>query len=121
VAESPAPQPTLAPVVAAAASSIVLAHPPPEPIPELDLLTPPPGSQDWSPQQKLDYREKAFAALDAKDRSLQREIAAARSRGDASAMQKKQATLDYLRARRAQIDDILRKRDRLREALDDAG
>lgn len=121
-AMAPSPQPTsLPPIVAAAASSLILAGPPPEPIPELDALNRPPGSEQWTTDQKVAYREKAFAALDAKERSLQQEIAVAQRRGDSQAVQEKQATLDYLRARRAQIDQMMKRRDPLRDAPQDAG
>lgn len=116
-----APLPSVPPIVAAAASSLILAGPPPEPIPELDALARPKGSEQWTTEQKLAYREQAFQALDAKERSLEQEIAVAKRRGDTDALQEKQATLDYLRARRAQIDEALKRRDPLREALQDAG
>lgn len=122
VATAPLPPPSsLPPIVAAAASSLLLAGPPPEPIPELDALSRPPGSEQWTVEQKLAYREKAFQALDDKERSLQQEIALAQRRGDSQALQEKQATLDYLRARRGQIAEMMKRRDPLREALQDAG
>jgi hypothetical protein len=109
------------PIVAAAASSLILRGPPPEPIPELDALNRPKGSEQWTTEQKLAYREQAFQALDAKERSLEQEVAVARRRGDTQAVQEKQATLDYLRARRAQIDEAMKRHDPLRDAVEDAG
>jgi hypothetical protein len=120
-AAAAAPPPSVPPIIAAAASSLILAGPPPEPIPELDALARPKGSEQWTPEQKLAYREQAFQALDAKERSLEQEIAVAKRRGDTDAAQEKQATLDYLRARRAQIDEMLKRHDPLRDAVQDAG
>lgn len=118
----PQPPPSsVPPIVAAAAASLLLAGPPPEPIPELDALARPPGSDQWTTEQKLAYRDKALQALDAKDQSLQQEIALARRRGDTQALQEKQQTLDYLRARRAEIDAALKKRDPLRDAPRNGG
>lgn len=120
-AAPPPPPASVPPVVAAAASSLLLRGPPPEPIPELDALARPKGSEQWTNEQKLAYREQAFQALDAKERSLEQEVALAKRRGDTEAVQEKQATLDYLRARRAQIDEALKRRDPLRDAVQDAG
>lgn len=117
----PPPPAPPTPIVAAAASSLILAGPPPEPIPELDALARPPGSEQWTTEQKLAYREQVFHSLDAKERSLEQEIALARRRGDTQALQEKQATLDYLRARRAEVEGAMRKRDPLRDAPPDAG
>lgn len=120
-APNPAPPPSVPAIVAAAASSIILMGPPPEPIPELDALARPKGSEQWTTEQKLAYREQAFQALDAKERSLEQEVAVAKRRGDTDAVQEKQATLDYLRARRAQIEQMMKRRDPLRDAPQDAG
>ncbi len=118
---NPAPPPSVPAIVAAAASSLILAGPPPEPIPELDALVRPKGSEQWTTEQKLAYREQAFRALDAKEQSLEQEIAVAKRRGDTDAVREKQATLDYLRARRAQIQQMMQRRDPLRDAPQDAG
>lgn len=121
IPQPPSPPPTMPAIVAPAASSVLLQGPPPEPIPELDALARPKGSEQWTVEQKLAYREQALQALDAKERSLQQEVDVARRRGDSQAVQEKQATLDYLRARRAQIDQALGRHDPLRDALEDAG
>lgn len=112
VAPTPSPaQPAPAVSVAATASSeslkaeaLVLgpAGDPPEPIPELDaLLRPPPqGSQRWTPEEKEAYRRKLFDDLDARERTLERELAAAKRSGDKATADRKSATLSYLRAKR---------------------
>jgi hypothetical protein len=119
VPAAPPPPASIPPIVAAAASSLILAGPPPEPIAELDAFMRPKGSEQWTNEEKLAFRDQAFKALDAKDRSLVQEIAVARRRGDSQAVQEKQATLDYLRARRAQLD-LMRQRQQQREAQRDA-
>jgi hypothetical protein len=101
------------------AASDLLRGPPPEPIPELDELTPPKGSPDASTEDKLAYRQKVFADLDAKERSLEREVAAARRSGDAAMFKQKSDTLAYLRARRQQVEEMFRIRRQ--EARQDAG
>jgi hypothetical protein len=103
--------------VAPVASGELLRGPPPEPIPELDALSPPKGSEAWTADQKVAYRAKVFADLDAKDRSLEREVATARRSGDAASFKEKTDTLAYLRGRRAQIDEMIRRH----EARQDAG
>jgi hypothetical protein len=121
---APPPPASIPPVVAAAASSINLAGPPPEPIPELDAFWRPKGSEQWTAEQKQAFREQAFKALDAKQISLEQEVRRARRRGDTQAAQEKQATLDYLLARRAQIDlmaDRQKQREAQREAVLDSG
>jgi len=120
VAPPPPPAP-VPPIVAAAASSVILSGPPPEPIPELDALFRPKGSDGWTTEQKVAYRDQALHALDAKERTLEQELAMARRRGDTEALQEKQATLDYLRARRASIEEAMKRHDPLRDALQDGG
>ncbi|MGD0528988.1 MAG: hypothetical protein ABSE49_27870 [Polyangiaceae bacterium] len=96
---------------APAASSVLLRGPPPEPIPELDALARPRGSEQWTAEQKLAYRQRVFDDLDSKERSLEREIASARRSGDLTAFREKTDTLAYLRARRAQVEEMLRRHD----------
>ncbi|HTQ45298.1 MAG TPA: hypothetical protein VMI75_21215 [Polyangiaceae bacterium] len=120
-AAPPPPPASVPPIVAAAASSLLLAGPPPEPIPELDALARPKGSDQWTTEQKLAYREQVFRSLDDKERSLENEIARARRRGDTQTLQEKQTTLDYLRARRAAIESALKRHDPLGDAPADAG
>jgi len=117
----PAPPASVPPIVAAAASSLLLAGPPPEPIPELDALSRPAGSDQWTVEQKLAYRQQVFQSLDAKELSLVQEIARARRRGDTQTLQEKQETLEYLRARRGSIEAAMKRHDALQEALADAG
>jgi hypothetical protein len=82
--------------------------PPPEPIPELEPATlRPPGSQSWSPEQKAAYKQKLFDDMDARDRSLQRDIVAAHKAGDTETEQRKKLTLAYLRHKRADIERFL--------------
>ena len=111
-----APSPAAAtPVVSArvasappASSGELLRGPPPEPIPELDALYARPiGSDEWSADEKLAYRRKAFDDLRTKERSLQAEMTAADRAGDSEKKAEKQATLLYLQARRAQVERML--------------
>ena len=82
--------------------------PPPEPIPELDpLVMRPPGSQLWTPEQKAAYKQHVFEEMDARDRSLQKDIAAAQRAGDVETEQRKRLTLAYLRHKRADIERLL--------------
>jgi hypothetical protein len=100
---SPVAMPMPASHVSPAAASSVRG-PPPEPLPELDEFLRPPGSAEWTLEQKLAYRQKAFADVATRERSLEREVAAARQAGDAKTEQEKTATLAYLRGRRADIE-----------------
>jgi hypothetical protein len=99
-----APGPVAA-VVAPTASNTPV--PPPEPIPELDALRPPPGSLAWTADQKLAYRQKALDDLATRERLLEREVAAAHQRGDTNTEQAKAATLAYLRAKRAEAERVM--------------
>jgi len=113
---SRAPPSTAAPSPPPVSSAVLLSGPPPEPIPELDALyTRPKGSDQWTAEQKLAYREKLLKDLDGKERSLRSEIAHARSTGDAAAEKEKAATLSYLRARRAQFEGMIRGHDTLED------
>jgi hypothetical protein len=115
------PPPPAASVVGKSApvsSSDLLRGPPPEPIPELDAFNGRPrGSDEWSTEEKLAYRRKAFDDLQTKERSLRAEMMAAGRAGDTAKQAEKQATLRYLEARRAQVEDLLRRQ----EALEDGG
>lgn len=112
---SASPQPTMA--VAAASSASVSPDAvelgpigdPPEPLPEIDALLrpPPPESKDWSPEQKEAYRRKVFDDVDARERTLERELAAARRSGDRVTADRKSATLSYLRAKRDAIQRLM--------------
>ena len=82
--------------------------PPPEPIPELDpAALRPPGSQSWSPEQRAAYKQRLFDEMDARERSLQRDIVAAQRAGDTDTEQRKKLTLAYLRHKRADIERFL--------------
>jgi len=82
--------------------------PPPEPIPELEpAALRPPGSQSWTPEQKAAYKQHLFEDMDARDRSLRKDIAAAQRSGDTETEQRKRLTLDYLRRKRADIERML--------------
>jgi hypothetical protein len=110
-----------APSVAAPTVPSVVA---PEPIPELDAFWRAKGSEQWTTEQRVAFREQAYRALDAKELSLVQEIARARRRGDTQTVEQKQATLDFLRARRAEIDKMMERsklRDTNRDAPLDAG
>ena len=92
----------------AAASASSVTGPPPEPIPELDpLFLKPSGSGQWSAEQKTEFRQHVLHDLDARDRTLEHELAAARRSGDAATVERKVATLAYLRDRRAYIDRLM--------------
>ncbi|MGH7295074.1 MAG: hypothetical protein ACRELB_09080 [Polyangiaceae bacterium] len=106
---APAPSPVLhagSPPTAPATSA---SSPAPEPIPEIEALYGHPlGSEGWSEEQKEAYRRQRFDDLDAKERALEREIAAARRSNDTATEQKKTATLAYLREQRAEIERLMR-------------
>jgi len=100
--------PPLVPVSAPAGSSSTLADPP-EPIPELDPhALRPSGSEQWTAEQKNVYRQKFFDGLDTRERTLEKELAAAQRSGDKATEQKKRDTLSYLRQRRGEIERMLR-------------
>ena len=67
----------------------------------------PPGSEQWSDEQKKAYRVKTFEDLDKRERTLQSEIAAAKRSGDRETEQRKTATLSYLRQKRAEVEGML--------------
>lgn len=79
----------------------------PEPIPELSELHRPPGSEGWTPEQKAEYRRKVFDDLDARERTLEREEAAARRAGDSETERRKATTLAYLRDKRALVERMM--------------
>ena len=81
----PPPSPPVVPVSTASSPPVVtgavLAPAPlasatgsvePEPIPELDEIRTPPGSQGWSRQQKLDYMQKVLDDLATREHLLER-------------------------------------------------
>jgi hypothetical protein len=104
----PATAPMPVPVSAPAASSSTLADPP-EPIPELDPhALRPSGSEQWTAEQKNVYRQKFFDGLDTRERTLEKEVAAAQRSGDKATEEKKRETLSYLRQRRGEIERMLR-------------
>ena len=108
VALPPRPAAPPANVAMAAASASSITGPPPEPIPELDpLFLKPSGSGQWSPEQKTVFRQHVLHDLDARDRTLEHELAAARRSGDAATIERKVATLAYLRDHRAYIDRLM--------------
>ncbi len=91
---------SIAPTSSATAIADDAAPPPPEPIPELDaFLKVPPGSDRWTPDEKQNYKDGLFESLARKEALLERELAA----GDAKTKEQKRVTLEYLRARRAEI------------------
>ncbi len=103
-----APRPVPMPTSAPAASSSTLEDPP-EPIPELDPhALRPSGSEQWTAEQKNVYRQKFFDGLDTRERTLEKELAAAQRSGDKATEQKKRETLSYLRQRRGEIERMLR-------------
>jgi len=72
---------------------------------EIDaLLVRPPDSAQWTPDQKNAYRAKLVDELTARQRTLEREIAAAHRSGDTATEQTRTATLDYLRRRREVLE-----------------
>jgi hypothetical protein len=73
----------------------------PEPIPELDEIRTPPGSQGWSRQQKLDYMQKVLDDLATREHLLERQVADAQRARDPVTEQRKAATLAYLRTQKA--------------------
>ena len=78
----------------------------PEHVAELDaFFTKPPGSDTWTVEQRRAYVRDAFAALDVRDKSLEREAELAEKRGDVEAATRARATLDHLRARRQDLDE----------------
>jgi predicted component of type VI protein secretion system len=103
---APRPVPVSAP---AASSSMLDLGPPPEAIPELDPhALRPRGSEQWTAEQKSVYRQKFFDGLDMRERTLEKELAAAQRSGDTATEQKKRETLSYLRQRRGEIERMLR-------------
>jgi hypothetical protein len=108
----PRPASSSAPPVASSAPAIASAAPSAdaaiatEKIPELQAFfnSPPPDSDEWSPEQKKAYRDRLFANLDARERALERELAFAESRGDSETAALKRATLARLRATRAKLE-----------------
>jgi len=105
----PPPPPAVVPVAVATGGANTFGEKalPPEPIPELDELTPPRGSEQWTPDEKRAYREKVFDHIRGRERSLDREVAAAQRSGDAKTAQQKMATLSYLRARRVALEKAI--------------
>ena len=72
---------------------------------EIDaLLVRPPDSGQWTPEQKNTYRAKLVDELAVRQRTLEREIAAAHRSGDTATEQTRTATLDYLRRRREVLE-----------------
>ncbi|HEY5243104.1 MAG TPA: hypothetical protein VIJ22_16605 [Polyangiaceae bacterium] len=105
----PATAPRPVPVSVPATSSSITLEPPPEPIPELDPHSlRPSGSEQWTAEQKNVYRQKFFEGLDVRERTLEKELAAAQRSGDTATEQKKRETLSYLRQRRGEIERMLR-------------
>jgi hypothetical protein len=111
-ASAPLPTPAPGPVATSVpVGSSAALGPPSEPLPELDALYGRPrGAEGWSDDQKSAYRKKVFDDLDAKERTLEREIAAAHRAGDTGTEQEKTATLSYLRQKRAEAEELMRAR-----------
>lgn len=85
----------------AAAKAAIL----PEHVAELDvLMARPPDSEGWSADRKSAYIKQAFAALDAREASLSREVDLDQRRHDPDGAARAQATLDHLRSRRREIE-----------------
>lgn len=97
----------VAPVARAAPAASSVEGPPPEALPELDELRRPPGSEKWSDEEKAAYRQKAFEHIAARERTLERELAAAQRAGDAKTAREKAQTLSYLQTRRAEVQQAL--------------
>jgi len=113
VMPTPAPPPPTPPAVVPVAVATAAANAsgekaaPPEPIPELDELSPPRGSEQWTPDEKRAYREKVFDHIRGRERLLERELAGAQRSGDAKTAQEKMATLAYLRTRVAAVEKAI--------------
>ena len=75
---------------------------------EIDaLLVRPPGSDQWTLEQKNAYREQLSRQLKTRERDLEWKIAAARRSGDKAKEQSKLETLDYLRRVRDTLETPL--------------
>jgi hypothetical protein len=107
VSSAPRAQVAVASVARAAPAASSVEGPPPEPLPELDELRRPPGSETWSDEEKAAYRQKAFEHIAARERTLEGELAAAQRAGDAKTAREKAQTLSYLQARRAEVQQAL--------------
>ncbi len=68
------------------------------------LLARPPGSEQWTAEQKTAYRAQLSRDLRRRERDLQWEIAAAHRSGDKAKEQSKTETLDYVRRMREVLD-----------------
>ncbi len=68
------------------------------------LLVRPPGSDQWTTEQKDAYRAQLSRRLRTRERDLEWQIAAARRTGDKAKEQSKLETLDYLRRMREVLD-----------------
>ncbi|HEY3816991.1 MAG TPA: hypothetical protein VGL81_07470 [Polyangiaceae bacterium] len=109
----PAPQPS--PWTPPSAPAAVPTAPLPSPSTSADafreidaLLARPPNSGDWTLEQKNAYRSKLANDLLVRERSLEREVAAAHRARDTATEQTKTATLDYLRRRREALEAQVR-------------
>lgn len=107
------PPPTAAAIAPARPAPSGSAAPPPEPIPELDAFYwRPSGSEQWTDDQKRAHIDELFANLDAREKTLEQQAAAAERAGDTATAEEKRETLSYLRARRAELRERLRARGR---------
>jgi hypothetical protein len=68
------------------------------------LLVRPPGSEQWTVEQKNAYRAQLSQDLRRRERDLQWEIAAAHRSGDKAKEQSKTETLDYVRRMREVLE-----------------
>jgi hypothetical protein len=68
------------------------------------LLVRPPGSDQWTTEQKDAYRAQLSQRLRTRERDLEWQIAAARRTGDKAKEQSKIETLEYLRRLRDTLD-----------------
>ena len=64
----------------------------------------PPGSEQWTLEQKNAYREQLSRQLRTRERDLEWKIAAARRSGDKAKEQSKTETLDYVRRLRETLE-----------------
>jgi hypothetical protein len=72
---------------------------------EIDaLMARPPGSEQWTLEQKNAYREQLSRQLRTRERDLEWKIAAARRSGDKAKEQSKTETLDYVRRLRETLE-----------------
>lgn len=68
------------------------------------LMARPPGSDQWSDEQKNAYRAQLAHELRSRERNLEWEVAAARRSGDKAREQSETETLDYVRRLREVLE-----------------